>query len=115
MSCINLLANDIWSDADIVAHGRAVIESKVSKARQIELQTILLGQMTGMRVASQAELDEIVLVQSVTEAQAAENDVARAEMALLLEVMAFEADPTLVLSPAAQAVYELRHPIEASE
>lgn len=115
MSCINLLANDVWSDADIVAHGRAVIESHVSQARQAELQTIMLGHISKMRMASSDELAEIAMVQSVTEAQAADNDLARDDMALLLEVMAFESDPTLVLSPQALAVYDLRHPVASAQ
>jgi hypothetical protein len=117
MSYINLLANDAWSEADIVAHGRAVIDAAVPAARRSELQTIMLGHIAGMRVASAEELAEIANVQAITELTATANDLARADMVVLLEVMAFEADPVdKTLSPAAQAVYDLRHPVvQASE
>lgn len=110
MSVINMLANDVWSEADIVSHGRTVIASIVPEARQSELQTIMLGHIAGLRTATAEEMAEIALVQQATEQQVADNAAARTDMALLLEVMAFEADPTLVLSEAAQAVYDLRHP-----
>jgi hypothetical protein len=111
MSVINLLANDVWSEADILSHGRTVIASVVSEARQNELRTIMLGHIAGMRVATADELVEVATVQSATEAQVVDNAAARADMALLLEVMAFEADPAVALSPEAQVVYDLRHPI----
>lgn len=124
MSIINLLANDVWSEADIMAHGREVINSVVSVPRQDELRTILLGHIAGMRTATAEELAEIALVQQVTEQQVLDNAAARADMALLLEVLAFEAytppdvvpgdpvPPAPVLSAAAQAVYDLRHPVQ---
>ena len=111
MSYINLLTNDIWSEADIVNRGRAEIESVVPAARQSELQTIMLGHIAGMRTATTEELQEIGQVQAITEATVTANAAARADMALLLEVMDFEADPTdKTLSAEAQAVYDLRHP-----
>lgn len=91
MSIINLLANDVWSEADIMAHGRAVIAAQCSLDRQQELQTIMLGHIAGLRTALPAELAEIATVQQVTEAQAVANDEARADMARLLAVMAYEA------------------------
>lgn len=111
MSYINLLANDVWSEADIVNRGRAEIESVVSAARQSELQTIMLGHIAGMRTATAEEMAEIGQVQAITEATVMANAAARADMTLLLEVMDFEADPTgKTLSAEAQAVYDLRNP-----
>lgn len=117
MSCINLLANDVWSDADIVAHGREMIASVVPVARQDELRTILLGHIAGMRAATPEELAEIALVQSTTEAQALENDQARADMALLLEVLALEAGTAPMESASAQALdlYAVRNPVPPDE
>jgi hypothetical protein len=109
-SFVNLLASDVWSEADIVNRGRAVIAAQVSEARQNELRTILLGHIAGMRTAAPEEMAEIALVQSLTEAQVVENARARADMALLGAVLAFEADPSLELDAAALALYGLRHP-----
>lgn len=91
MSIVNLLKNDIWSEADIINAGRAAIYSQISFDRQQELQTIMLGHIAGLRTALPAELVEIATVQQVTEAQAVANDEARADMARLLAVMAYEA------------------------
>lgn len=116
-TCINLLANDVWTDADIVAHGREKIAAVVPVARQDELRTILLGHVAGMRQATPEELAEIALVQTTTEAQAAENDRARADMALLLEVLALEAGTAPMEGASEQALdlYAVRNPVLASE
>jgi hypothetical protein len=91
MSIVNLLKNDIWSEADIINAGRAAIYSQISFDRQQELQTIMLGHIAGMRTATMEELAEIAQVQAVTEAQASANALARADMALLNDVLAYEA------------------------
>lgn len=91
MSIINLLKNHVWSEADIMAAGRAVIYSQISFDRQQELQTIMLGHIAGLRAATADELAEIALVQQVTEAQAVANAAARADMARLNAVLAHEA------------------------
>lgn len=90
MSYVNLLANDVWSESDITNRGRAVIESQVSEARQNELRTIMLGHIAQMRTASPEELGEIMLVQALTEQAVLDNAAARADMALLLDVMEHE-------------------------
>lgn len=115
MTCINLMASDVWSEEDIVAHGRAVINAQVSLDRQQELQTIMLGHIASMRVATPAELEEIATVAAITEAQSVENTQARADMARLSEVLAYEADDTLTLSTEGQALYDLRHPVVVDE
>lgn len=91
MSIINLLKNDVWSEADIVNAGRAVIYSQISFDRQQELQTIMLGHIAGLRAATPDELAEIATVQAVTEAQVIANAEARADMARLNAVLAYEA------------------------
>jgi len=127
MSIIDLTKNDIWSEADIVAHGRAVINSQVSEARQNELRTIMLGHIAQMRTATPDELAEIALVQAITEQQVIDNAAARADMALLNEVLDFEnyaapevleGDPAPVapvLAAEAQALFDLRHPVVVEE
>lgn len=91
MSIVNLLKNDIWSEADIINAGRAAIYSQISFDRQQELQTIMLGHIAGLRTATMEELTEIAQVQAVTEAQVIANAEARADMALLNDVLAYEA------------------------
>lgn len=90
MSVINLLGNDVWSEADIVNHGREVINSVVSVPRQDELRTIMLGHIAQMRTAAADELAEIALVQQITEQQVVDNVQASADNALLISVLAHE-------------------------
>jgi hypothetical protein len=117
MTCINLLANDVWSEEDIVAHGRAVINAQVRAERQQELQTIMLGHIAGMRLATADELTEIATVAAITEAQSAENVLARADMALLAEVLTIEEGSTALeeASEAAQVLHALRNPALENE
>lgn len=91
MSYVNLLANDVWSESDITNRGRAIIESRVSEARQNELRTIMLGHIAQMRVASPEELGEIMQVQALTEQAVLDNIDARADVLLLAQVMELEA------------------------
>lgn len=100
MTCINIYANDVWSEEDIVAHGRAVINAQVSPERQQELQTIMLGHIAQMRTATLAELAEIGQVAAITEAQSLENVQARADMSLLADVLAHEAALVRLTLPA---------------
>lgn len=87
---INLLGNDIWSDADITNRCRAIIESQVPIARQDELRTIMLGHIAKLRAATDAEMAEILLVKSLTEAAADLSRAARADMALLQSALDYE-------------------------
>ena len=99
MSIINLLRSDVWSEADIVNAGRAVIYSQISFDRQQELQTIMLGHIAGLRAATPDELAEIAMVQQVTEAQVIANAEARADMDRLNSVLAYEAALQRLASP----------------
>lgn len=88
---INLLGNDVWSDADITNRCRAIIESQVPVVRQDELRTIMLGHIAKLRAATDAEMAEILLVKSLTEAAADLSRAARADMALLQSALDYEA------------------------
>ena len=109
-SFVNLLGSDLWSEADILARSRAVINSQVPEARQNELRTIMLGHIAQMRGASSEELAEIMQVAALTEQASTDNAAARADMALLTEVMAYEATGEGELSDGAQVLYVLRNP-----
>lgn len=90
-SFINLLASDLWSEADILARVRAQVEGIVPTARQDELRTIMLGHIAQMRVATPNELGEIMQVGELTEQAAVDAAAARADMALLHGALAYEA------------------------
>lgn len=111
-SFIDLMGNDVWSEPDILARVRAVIEGVVPLARQDELRTIMLGHLGQMRSATPEEFTEIMQVKALTEAAAETAAAARADMALLLEVMALERCTALFsdASQAAQTLYARRNP-----
>ena len=111
-SFVKLMANDVWSEADILVRVRATIESVVPLARQDELRTIMLGHISQMRLATPEEFAEIMQVKALTEAAAEMAAAARADMALLLEAMALEQGRVLPgeASQAAQALAALRRP-----
>lgn len=116
-SCIDMMGNAEWSEADIMANGRALIDAEVSAERRSELQTIMLGHMSGMRVATPGELAEIANVQAVMEAVTLGNEAARKDMALLAEVLRVERGelPLADASEAALVLHALRHPVVPSE
>lgn len=66
-SLIDMMANDVWSDADISNRCRTLKESRVSPAREDELKTIMLGHIAKLRTATPEELGEIMLVKQLTE------------------------------------------------
>lgn len=111
---INLMANDVWSEADILNHVRAITTSQVSEQRQDELQTIMLGHIAGMRTATPAEMQEVGMVAQLVEQGAAMAAQARVDMATLQKVLDYEAVMAVVdaytSDPDAQALLLLRHP-----
>lgn len=91
MSFVNLMANDIWSDADITRRTEAMVRSEFS----LEAETILNRKVVAMSVGeyspTPADLAEMDRFRTVVEAAQAEGVAARADMALLLDTMAYEA------------------------
>lgn len=103
-SFINLMGNDVWTDIDILARQRATIASIVSSDRQDELRTIMIGYLAGMRTATPAELAEVAMIKSTTEAAYAVTIQARLDMALLAETLAIEPAFVRLDRPLVQAV-----------
>ncbi len=96
---IDLLGSNVWSDADITNRCRAIIESQVSIARQDEMRTIMLGHIAKLRAATDAEMTEILLVKSLTEAAADLSRAARADMALLQSALDYESATRRLAQP----------------
>lgn len=89
-SFINLMANDVWSDADILNRMRSMTNSVASVERQADLRTIFLGHLSRKRVATAPELAEIEQVQAASEASGAAVVQSRLDMILLNKVLALE-------------------------
>jgi MoxR-like ATPase len=107
-SFIDLMANVVWSDADIANRARYTLASQVPESRQDELRTIMLGHVAQMRPATAAELGEIMQVKALTEQAAAVSAQARADMALLAQALAAEQGQPYASSVAVEALLAQR-------
>lgn len=110
MSFINLLENVVWSEVDIINRTEAMINSEFQKPRLDILSRKVSGQAMGYVLTEQEQAD-LLAYQAVCYQAGAEADAARADMALLTEVMAYESTGEGELSDGAQVLYVLRNPL----
>lgn len=99
MSFINLMANDVWSEADIVARTEAIVRSQFSAIDEQILNRKVTGQVLGQYTLTTAEQAEVQAFATATESARQEGVAARADMALLSQALGVEAgtiDPTTV-------------------
>lgn len=105
-SFIDMMANDVWSDADITARTEAMVRSVMSLADELVLnrkvQGAALGQYT-LTVQDQADMER--LAQAGFAAQQ-EGIAARADMAMLLQVIKVEAAEKRLSLPVVEPILE---------
>ncbi len=89
MSFIDLMKNDIWSDADIVNRTEAMISSEFPKASYDILMRKVQGVAFGYTLTAH-EQSELQRYQSVSYHAGAEAAAARADMDLLHRAMRYE-------------------------
>ena len=89
MSFINLLSNDQWTEADIVNRTESMIASDFPKSRIDILTRKVQGQAMGYTLTEQEAVD-LQAYQVVCYQAGAAADAARADMALLNAVLAYE-------------------------
>lgn len=111
-SFVNLMASAVWTDADISARVQALIRGAVSA--EDELKAARLSRKTAATADDSAFVER---VDGVIAAAVEQGREARADMALLREVLALEAGtaPMEGASEQALGLYALRHPVQASE
>lgn len=110
-SFINLMANDVWSEADIVRRTEAMIRSEFSLEAETILNRKVLGISIGSYEASEADLAEIARYDAVAKNAQAAGVAARADMALLAKVFPLEEAQRRLDRPAlAAAVERLQQP-----
>lgn len=133
MSFIDLMKNDVWSEADIKTRLHAEICSEVSELAETELNRALQGAALGLHTLTLQEREGLAHFKAATDRVAALGLAARADAALLHETMALEGaqrclgdDKTDaqqraaaqalidVASPAALALSLLRKPAEVA-
>lgn len=91
MSFVDLMASDVWSDADITRRTEAMIRSEFPAESEMILNRKVLGASVGSYTLTEAEQAEVARYAIIAgEAQAA-GVAARADMALLAQVFPLEA------------------------
>jgi hypothetical protein len=102
MSFVNLIANDVWSETDIVRRTEAMIRSEFSLEAETILNRKVLGITMGTYTPTPAEQAEMARYQAVVEAARDEGNAARADMALLAEVFPLETATRRLALPAVE-------------
>lgn len=115
MSFINLMSNDVWSDADILRRTESMIRAEFSLDEETILNRKALGKALGTYEPTEEEQYELVRYTAVAENARVEYQAAVADMNLLKEVFVYE-DASRVLNEMtladAQAFIETPRPEE---
>lgn len=90
MSFINLMASDVWTDADITRRTEAMVRSRFTEAAELIINRKLQGAALGQYQLSLEEQAEVAAFNEVVFAARQAGDAARADMVTLNEVLAVE-------------------------
>jgi len=90
MSFVDLMADDRWSEADIVRRTEAMIRSEFSAEAETILNRKVSGMVLGIYAPTEAEQAEMAAYQAAVEAARVAGNEARADMAILLRVFPLE-------------------------
>ena len=90
MSFVDLMANDVWSDADITRRTESMIRAEFSAEAETILNRKVSGMVLGIYAPTEAEMIEMGRYQMAVEAARIAGVEARADMVLLSAVMALE-------------------------
>ena len=105
MSFINLLANDHWSDADMLRRTESMIRSEFSQEAETILNRKAVGMALGTYTPTAEEVAEMGRYTTVVEAARVELQAAQADMALLTKVFELEkADRVVKQMPLSEAL-----------
>lgn len=90
MSFIDMMANDVWSDADITNRTEAMVRAVVPVAEELVLNRKIQGAALGQYTLTAEDEAQMALLAQAGFAAQQEGIAARADMALLLEVFEVE-------------------------
>lgn len=90
MSFINLMASDVWTDADITRRTEAMVRSRFTEAAELIINRKLQGAALGQYQLSLEEQAEVAAFNEVVFEARQAGDAARADMAVLNEVLTVE-------------------------
>lgn len=101
MSFIDMMANDVWSDADITNRTEAMVRAVVPVAEELVLNRKIQGAALGQYTLTPEDEAQMALLAQAGYAAQQEGIAARADMALLLRVLAVEAAIQVLADPEA--------------
>ncbi|HJV54318.1 MAG TPA: hypothetical protein VJ652_22835 [Noviherbaspirillum sp.] len=90
-SFVDLMGNDVWSEADIVNRTEALVRSEFSRDAEMILQRKATGALLGQYVMTEEEQAELARFATVTALARKAGVDARADMALLRAALDVEA------------------------
>lgn len=100
MSFVNLLGNDVWTEADIVHKTEAELHSTVSKEDELILSRKMTGFSLGRVIPTTQEQVDLMRYEMAAYAAQQSGIAARADMALLQSAMGVEAARHRLAQPA---------------
>ena len=90
MSFVDLMASDVWTDADITRRTEAMVRSRFTEAAELVINRKLQGAALGQYRLTPAEQAEVAAFNATVFDARQAGEAARADMALLREVLAAE-------------------------
>ena len=102
MSFIDLMASDVWTEADIVRRTEAMVRAEFSAERETILNRKVSGAIIGSYEMTEQDQAEVALFQQVTLAAKDAGDAARADMSLLAQVFEVESAARRLALPEVQ-------------
>ncbi len=91
MSIVDLMADDVWSDADITRRTEAMVRAEFSADAETILNRKVSGALLGAYVMTPEDEAEVMRFNAVTTAAAAAGALAHVDMAQLAQALAVEA------------------------
>jgi hypothetical protein len=90
MSFVDLMANDVWTEADITHRTEALLHGQVSKEDELILSREMIGYSLGLLIPTAEQQEKLTAYQMAAYAAQQSGIEAMADMALLREVIAVE-------------------------
>jgi hypothetical protein len=110
-SFVNLMAGDVWIEADIKARLHAMLRSEFNEQAELELNRTLWAAKYAGYVLTAADTANIGAFKVLTDSVAVTGAQARADMALLHEVLALEVAQARLARPVVELLEEGEPPV----
>jgi len=113
-SFVNLMANDVWNEADIKSRLHSEIRSVISEQKENEISRAIQGRLLGMHTLTPEESASIALFKQVSDKVALLAVQARADAVLLSKAMDLELAQNRLTQPATETEEDIQERDDAS-